>query len=318
VTDNPKLIPDAALWTPLTKAPAALPPAQPVPAPTPQPAAPTPEEIQAQRNAEAAAKHRATAAGIQRRSRNWTVLFIVISAVITIFGSGNAHSVLHRHETPDPWGWFLYPALEAGLIVEIQIGAVLAEYEESVVFWGAALRAMTALAAITLCVYGPAEVHDPGGAILHAIGPTIQFFCAEFLAAARRRFKRAVEKVMALAEGRENAAKGIESPRTAVAKKRTKKQPSVPRPPADGRTKPTMAPPVPGLTGPDDHDLLVRARAAADELERTKERLNRDNLVRAIRAGGGTIQNKDAGRILDQIRAERGAPALTPVREKGA
>jgi len=133
-------------------------------------------------------------------ARRWAITVIAISTVITVFGSGNAHDVLSKHHTPEPWGWFLYPALEAGLIVEIQIGGALAALSRPVAFWGAALRVVTALAAVTVCVYGPAENGDVGGAVLHAIGPIVQFWLAEFLAAARKQFKNAADDLTEQAE----------------------------------------------------------------------------------------------------------------------
>ncbi|MFG7940981.1 hypothetical protein [Streptomyces cacaoi] len=143
---------------------------------------------------------RSRAAAARATARRWAVAVIAISTVITVFGSGNAHDVLAAHHTPEPWGWFLYPALEAGLIVEIQIGGALAEHGRRVRFWGGALRVVTAAAAVTVCVYGPAENGDVGGAVLHAIGPFVQFWLAEFLAAARAQFKTASEKLLREAE----------------------------------------------------------------------------------------------------------------------
>ncbi|WP_030407513.1 hypothetical protein [Streptomyces albus] len=143
---------------------------------------------------------RARARTVQATARRWAVAVIAISTVITVFGSGNAHDVLAQHNTPEPWGWFLYPALEAGLIVEIQIGGALAEHGRRVRFWGGALRVVTAAAAVTVCVYGPAEDGDIGGAVLHALGPFVQFWLAEFLAAARAQFKTAAETLLQEAE----------------------------------------------------------------------------------------------------------------------
>lgn len=195
-------------------APAPAPVAEPeTPAAEPQPdkpTGPTAAEITEARRAEAALK---AAEQLRRKARAltwtawfWTAVVIAISAVITAFGSGNAHTVFLRHNTTDPWAWFPYPALEAALIVEIQIGGVLAQHKQSVKFWGTALRIVTAIAAVTLCVYGPAEEGDGGGAVLHAIGPFTQFWLAEFLAAARTRFQAAIESLLDRADGRERAA----------------------------------------------------------------------------------------------------------------
>lgn len=156
--------------------------------PAPPPAAKPGREVHRQ-----VAALRAERRHVQATARRWAVTVIAVSTVITAFGSGNAHDVLARHHTPEPWGWFLYPALEAGLIVEIQIGGALAALGRRVAFWGAALRIVTALAAVTVCVFGPAERGDVAGAVLHAIGPVVQFWLAEFLAAARKQFKEAAE-----------------------------------------------------------------------------------------------------------------------------
>lgn len=298
---------------------------QPAPAPVQlEPAAPpvaAAEDRRAKAAALAADKLRRRAAQLRITARRWTFAVIVISAVVTLFGSGNSHQVYLHHDTANPWAWLPYPALEAALIVEIQVGAALAEHKVPVVFWGAALRVVTAVAAITVCVYGPAESGDWGGAGLHAIGPVVQFFLAEFLARAREKFRLATEALLDKADGRENTVRGSADREVEPAAKRTKKSSSASRPRTDGRTKPADEPAAAAADPSvqvDEKDLLVRAHAAADELARTDQRLNRDNLVRAIRAGGGTIQNKDGGRLLAQIRAERGGPDLQPVREKGA
>lgn len=176
---------------------------------------------------------------VQATARRWAVTVIAVSTVITVFGSGNAHEVLARHNTPEPWGWFLYPALEAGLIVEIQIGGALAVHGRKVIFWGAALRVVTALAAVTVCVFGPAERGDFGGAVLHAIGPVVQFWLAEFLAAARAQFKK-------IAEDLESRAVQILQPAPAETASRPKPKPSVsPRQRSHKRRETTQKPPQP-------------------------------------------------------------------------
>lgn len=285
------------------------------------PTQPTAEERRAKAAAAAAEKLRAKASRVQAAARRWAFAVILISTVITVFGSGNAHAVFLRHDTTDPWAWLPYPALEAALIVEIQIGGELAEHKLKVRLWGDALRLVTAIAAVTVCVYGPAETGDWGGAGLHALGPVVQFFLAEFLARARAQFKAASEALLARADGRESAGRVTDDARTDKPGKRTGKPSSASRPRPDERT--TAADSATSASADqsapvDDDDLLVRAHAAADELARTDQRLNRDNLVRVIRAGGGTIQNKDAGRLLAQVRAERGGPDLHPVHQKGA
>ena len=304
----PKPAPEPAAQAPTVEAPQQPPPL-------------TVEEKRVRAAVRKAEELRRQARTLQSAAHRWAFAVIFISVVITAFGSGNAHSVFIRHDTANPWAWLPYPALELALIVEIQIGGALAEHRKPVVFWGAMLRFITAIAAITVCVYGPAETGDWGGACLHAIGPFVQFFLAEFLARARTQFKAAVEDVLARADGREQAADRRTEPRTEQAPKRTKKGSSAPRPPADERTKPADEAPQQSPSRPeqtDDDDLLVRAREAADELDRTDQRLNRDNLVRAIRAGGGTIQNAQAGPVLALIRAERGGPDIHPVRQKEA
>lgn len=333
VMDRPPFPPRDAESLEITQWLGFQPPAQPEPAPvaetpTPAPVAepvkpqpPNAEELAEKRRTAAADKLRRKAEHIRIVGRRWTFAVILISTVVTLFGSGNSHQVYLHHDTTNPWAWLPYPALEAALIVEIQVGATLAEHKVPVKFWGAALRFVTAFAAVTVCIYGPAENGDWGGAGLHALGPVVQFFLAEFLARAREHFRQAVDALLGKADGRENAVRPSDERRTEAAKKAPKKTPSAPRPRADERTKTAdepQTPPTAADAGPDDDEVLVRAHAAADELERTDQRLNRDNLVRAIRAAGGTIQNKDAGRILAQVRAERGGPDLHTVREKGA
>lgn len=288
-------------------------------------AKPTVEELAERRHIEDEARREAAKLKEKRRLRRNTVLamaaIIAISMVITYVGSTNSHDLLIHHHTPDRAAWLLYPAVEAMLVVEIQIGGLLAEYKRSVAFWGTALRAVTAGAAVTLGAAGPAEVGDIWGAFYHALGPVVQFFLAEFLAHARPQFRAASDDIEDRAAGGREAVRPSDERKAKPSRRRTGKVPSAARPLPDGRTKPadepTSAPAEPSAPV-DEKDLLVRAHAAADELARTDQRLNRDNLVRAIRAGGGTIQNKDAGRILAQVRAERGGPDLHPVRQKGA
>jgi hypothetical protein len=317
----------------------AAPETQPAPAPQ-QPTEPTHEEKVEQRRKESAARaakqFRKEADRLTRISRWAMAAVILISAIITTFGAGNAAELFSRHHTGNPWSWLPYPALEAGLIVEIQIGGFLGEHKRSVVFWGAALRFVTALAAITLCFYGPAEQADWAGAAIHAIGPFVQFFLAEYLAHARKEFRVAIDALHALAEGRQQAATVDLSPRTAgdVAhskertKKRAERRPSVgkSRPSAssvpDGRAShaSSAAPAArPTASGPSvDEDLLVRAREAADRLAAKDEKLNRDNLVREIRAGGKACPNAVGSTVLAIVRAERGAPDLRPITQQGA
>lgn len=312
----------------------------PAPQEPAQSAQPTPEEIAEKRRkasaARAAAEFRAKAKQLTRTSRIAMGAVILISAIITAFGSGNAHDLFSAHHTGEPWSWFPYPALEAGLIVEIQIGGFLGEHKKTVVFWGAALRLVTALAAITLCFYGPAEQNDWAGACIHAIGPFVQFFLAEYLAHARAQFRAAIDDLNALADGRTKAADADLLSRTAEsansAKDRTKKRAE--RRPSTGKSRPSASSATDGrgastptaaasaspaaLDPSVDEDLLVRARAAADHVIKSGDRLNRDNLVRAIRAGGGTCPNKVAGTVLAIVRAEHGAPDLRPIAQQGA
>jgi hypothetical protein len=304
--------------------PAAAPAVAPVASPPPDPS-PTPEEIEEKRRlaleAKEAADKEAEKKRLRRNTRMGMGAIILISAIITYVGSTNAHDLLIRHHTSNTAAWLLYPALEAGLVVEIQIGGLLAEYSRSVRFWGAALRIVTAASALTLSAAGPAELGDWLGAMYHALGPIGQFFFAEFLAHARPEFRGAAEDIEERTNAHQRPVRSASERHTKATRKRTTKRPSAPGRVADGRTKPTdETTAAPSETAPvlDDDDLLVRAHAAADELERTDQRLNRDNLVRAIRAGGGTIQNKDAGRLLAQLRTERGGPDIHPVRANGA
>lgn len=285
----------------------------------------TAEELAEQRRAKAEAKEaeqkRVETKRLRRNTRMGMGAIILISTIITYVGSTNAHDLLIRHHTSTMAAWLLYPALEAGLVVEIQIGGLLAEYNRSVRFWGTALRAVTAASALTLSAAGPAELGDWFGAMYHALGPVGQFFFAEFLANARPEFRGAADDIEERTSAHLRPVQSAGERHAKATRKRTAKRPSAPGRVADGRTKcpdEALAAPADPIAVPDDDELLVRAHAAADELERTDQRLNRDNLVRAIRAGGGTIQNKDAGRLLAQLRTERGGPDLQPVRAKGA
>ncbi len=285
----------------------------------------TPEELAEQQRvaleAKEAAEKQAEKKRLRRNTRMGMGAIILISAVITYVGSTNAHDLLIRHHTSTVAAWLLYPALEAGLVVEIQIGGLLAEYNRSVRFWGAALRVVTAASALTLSAAGPAELGDWFGAMYHALGPIGQFFFAEFLAHTRPEFRGAADDIEERTSAHPRPVQSAADRHVKATRKRTAKRPSAPGRVAGGRTKRTDETPAASaepIAVPDDDDLLVRAHAAADELERTDQRLNRDNLVRAIRAGGGTIQNKDAGRLLAQLRNERGGPDLRSVREKGA
>jgi hypothetical protein len=128
----------------------------------------------------------------------------LIILVITAYGTSNAHQALHRHDTPDPWGWMLYPAVEAALIVELQAGAYVGGMlrrilkaqqadggqadKASKANWGMAMRLATAVAALVLNIWYPLEVHDGRGGVLHGIGPVLQIFIVEALAHYRDAF----------------------------------------------------------------------------------------------------------------------------------
>lgn len=305
-------------WPP----PAADPLPDTAPAPRPAPAAepePTVEEKRARAMAKKAGEYRRQAGALRAAARRWAIAVILISGIITVFGSGNAHDVLARHNTPEPWGWFLYPALEAGLIVEIQIGGALAEQSKRVEFWGAALRVVTALAAITVCVYGPAENGDLGGAILHAIGPTVQFFLAEFLAAARARFKAAVEELEAKAartEGREpvqperrQETGKKRSPKTAGSK--TKTVPETEESDAAGDR-----PSDPG-TGP-EVVLTPNEKKALAAIQRKGLRVSKRTVIDEVRAVGGAIGTTRALLIAREWGPVPGGPHLSVVDQKEA
>lgn len=164
-------------------------------APAPAPAAALPED------AELAALRREHKFNktFSRIVQGFVALIIL---VITAYGTSNAHEALHRHDTPDPWGWMLYPAVEAALIVELQAGAYVGrmlrrirkangtedEKAKKKFNWGMAMRLATALAAILLNIWYPIEVHDGRGAVLHVVGPVLQIFIVEALAHYRDAF----------------------------------------------------------------------------------------------------------------------------------
>jgi hypothetical protein len=152
------------------------------------------------KDAELAALERELAGNrVFSRSVQGFVAFIIL--VITAYGTSNAHQALHRHDTPDPWGWMLYPAVEAALIVELQAGAYVGrmmrrilkakgdqEKKERKFNWGMAMRLATACAAVVLNVWYPIEVGDSSGAVLHILGPLLQIFIVEALAHYRDAF----------------------------------------------------------------------------------------------------------------------------------
>jgi hypothetical protein len=279
------------------------------------PAPQTPEERRAQSAARKAEELRAKARGLQRSSRLWATAVILISLIITIYGSGNAHTVFHRHDTADPWAWFPYPALEAALVVEIQIGGALAEHGRRVRFWGAALRFVTAVAAVTVCVYGPAEYGDLGGALLHAIGPVVQFWLAEFLARSRTQFKAAIEDLMAKAEGREQAAAAPSRDRDQRSPKRSPKparpvSKTVPEPPGTDRSPARE-------TGPELVLTPVEKKALA-AIAKRGERVSKRTVINEVRALGGAIGTTRALQIAREWGPVSGGPDLSVVTEQEA
>lgn len=312
-------------WPPAAEqAPQPAPDARTEPAPaTPEqpapPSVPSPEEKRARAAAKKAAVLRVKERKLQRSARLWATVVIAISTLITIFGSGNAHDVLSHHNTPEPWGWFLYPALEAALIVEIQIGGALAEHNEPVVFWGAGLRVVTALAAITLCIYGPAEAGDVGGAVLHALGPFVQFWLAEFLAAARRRFKAAVEKVAAQADGREQQAVVSVKEQPQRSRKRSPKttgsgpdtEPKTTAGEQDQDRSPDQG------TGPELVLTPIEKKALAS-LQKKSKRVSKRTVIEEVRALGGAIGTTRALQIAREWGPDSGGPELSLVEQKEA
>src|SRR2546423_2272191 len=135
----------------------------------------------------------------RRASRIVQTVVMVIAAIITAVGTGNAHDALSHHSTADPWAWMLYPGVEAALIAELQISAHLAEMEarrsgdkKEGFDWGFGLRLVTGVSALALNVWYPAEHGDVSGAGLHSLGPMIQVFVIEALAQFRKRYTRII------------------------------------------------------------------------------------------------------------------------------
>jgi mannose/fructose/N-acetylgalactosamine-specific phosphotransferase system component IIB len=293
------------------------------PEPTPAPAQPTADEIAEQRRTKAAAaaadKLRRQAAQLQAAARRWAFAVITISTVITLFGSGNSHAVYLLHDTANPWAWLPYPALEAALIVEIQVGALLSEHKAPVGFWGAALRVVTAVAAITVCVYGPAESGDWGGAGLHAIGPVVQFFLAEFLARARERFRAAVETLLARADGREQAAREPVADRSTRSRSRAEKTIKARAARSGGKASgPVVEDRSPGSeTGP-AVVLTPAEKKALATLQKKGVRVSKRTITEQIRADGGAIGTTRALAIAREWGPVPGGPALSIVEKKEA
>jgi hypothetical protein len=270
--------------------------------------------------AQAAAEMRAKAKRLLAASRWVMGAVVMISMVITSFGAGNAHAVFARHDTADPWSWLPYPALEAALIVEIQAGGLLAEHKLTVKGWGKALRIVTALMAVTVCVYGPAETGDWGGAMLHAIGPVCQFFLAEFLAQARTQFRNAVDGLQSRADGREQAARDpLPADRSARSRTRSAKT-----------TKTGSQRPRDGLSGTSGRDrssdgpggpevvLTAHERRAVDKLIANGKTISKRNLIDEVRAGHGQIGTTRALAIARSYNQGTGGPELHVVTQKEA
>ncbi|GAA2035355.1 hypothetical protein GCM10009839_40060 [Catenulispora yoronensis] len=135
----------------------------------------------------------------RRANRTVQIIVLIIAAIITAVGTGNAHDALH-HSTADPWAWLLYPGVEGALIAELQISAHLAEMEARKTGeaktdgfdWGFGLRIVTGIAAVVFNVFYPAQHKDYSGAALHSLGPIIQVFVIEALAQFRKRYSRII------------------------------------------------------------------------------------------------------------------------------
>jgi hypothetical protein len=136
----------------------------------------------------------------RRASRTVQTVVLIIAAIITAVGTGNAHDALSHHSTADPWAWLLYPGVEGALIAELQISAHLAELEarktgeikKDGFDWGFGLRIVTGIAAVVFNVFYPAQLGDYSGAVLHSLGPVIQVFVIEALAQFRKRYSRII------------------------------------------------------------------------------------------------------------------------------
>lgn len=325
----------------------AAPEPQPEPAAAPEPApakTPTPTEPTAQETAALADERRratqdaidatgrqiaaAKAAAVLRKrgerllhASRWIMMAVVsISVIITAFGTGNAHAVFVRHDTADPWGWFPYPALEAALIVEIQAGGLLAEHKLSVGPWGSALRCVTAAMAVTVCVYGPAETGDIGGALLHAIGPVCQFFLAEFLARARQAFRDAIDKLQVQADRSEQAGRepaSTERPSRSRARSAKNARTGTGRS-RDGESGTTSGDRSPRSGTSPQLVLTPIERRALEKLISQGKNLSKNNIINAVRADNGPIGTTRALEIAAAYRTGTGGPGLHIVAKKEA
>lgn len=301
-------------------APAAQPP---VSTPVAEPVKPTPEELAERRRAARFARALAQVQKQRGRLRRHTLIsmtaVVIISGVITYFGSDNAHDLLVRHHTSSGAAWLLYPALEAGLIVEIQIGGVLAEHKRRVAFWGTALRVVTAVAAVTLCAAGPGEVGDNWGAIYHALGPVVQFFIAEFLAHGRAEFKGAADDLDRDAEDHKNAATAPPKQRDTKTPKRSPKTtqagPAAPRETAAAAAVEDQE--VETGTGP-ALVLTPQEKKALTAIQRKGLRVSKRTVIEEVRAAGGAIGTTRALAIAREWGPGSGGPELSVVHEKEA
>jgi len=258
----------------------------------------------------------------RRASRIVQTVVMVIAAIITAVGTGNAHDALSHHSTADPWAWMLYPGVEAALIAELQISAHLAEMEarkfgdkREGFDWGFGLRLVTGVSALALNVWYPAERGDISGAGLHSLGPMIQVFVIEALAQFRKRYTRIiVDRTSKIAErqakiaARSTRAQNPAVPQGVPAAQRQgapgQPMPPYPAPVQDpGYSSPeaprtTAGSPPPGTgAGPAGRDgntvdpETLKAWAIKVDAE-SRERFNRPASIRVLKKSLGIGQDK--------------------------
>jgi len=274
----------------------------------------TPDGLPADLALAALERERTTA---RRASRTVQIVVLIIAAIITAVGTGNAHDALSHHSTADPWAWFLYPGVEGALIAELQISAHLAELEarktgepkKDSFDWGFALRIVTGVAAVFFNVFYPAQRGDYGGAVLHSLGPIIQVFVIEALAQFRTRYSRIIiDRTSSIAERESNIAarnsraadSGVPAgvPGTGprgVPPQRAMPYPAPPQVPGYSPLGPVPAG-IGGAAGPDGNGAnpeTLKARAIKLDAEHRKA-FDRPASIRALKNGLGIGQDKAA------------------------
>lgn len=282
-------------------------------------------------------RERATA---RRATRTVQTVVLIIAAIITAVGTGNAHDALSHHSTANPWAWLLYPGVEAALIAELQISAHLAELEarktgelkKDGFDWGFGLRIVTGIAAVVFNVFYPAQLGDYAGAVLHALGPIIQVFVIEALAQFRKRYSRIIiDRTAKIAERETKIAarnsrttdsgvpggvpgtgpRGVPGQRAMPYPAPAQGSGYIPSQPAANAPGGTVPAGVGGTVGPGGNGAnpeTLKARAIKLDAEHRKA-FGRPASIRALKNGLGIGQDKAAE--MQAWLADQPAPAAT-------